>query len=38
VYGFDMTVAYVDTSLDVASCANTRNCEARIVFTLSKSF
>jgi uncharacterized protein (TIGR02001 family) len=38
VYGFDLTLAYVDTNLDVASCANTRNCEARAVFTLSKSF
>jgi uncharacterized protein (TIGR02001 family) len=38
VYGFALTLAYVDTSLDVANCANTRNCEARAVFTLSKSF
>jgi hypothetical protein len=38
VYSFDFAVAYIDTNLDVASCANTRNCEPRIVFTLSKSF
>lgn len=38
VYGFDLAVAYVDTNLDVANCANTRNCEARVVFTFGKSF
>ena len=38
VYGFDMTVAYVDTNLNVANCGNTRNCEPRAVFTFSKSF
>jgi len=38
VYGFDLAVAYVDTNLGVANCANTRNCEARVVFTFSKSF
>ena len=38
VYGFDLAVAYVDTNLGVANCANTRNCEARVVFTFSKAF
>jgi uncharacterized protein (TIGR02001 family) len=38
VYGFDLTIAYVDTNLDVPNCGNTMNCEARAIFTLSKSF
>jgi len=38
VYGFDLTIAYVDTNLGVANCANTRNCEPRAVFTFSKAF
>lgn len=38
VYGFDLTIAYVDTNLSVPNCANTMNCDARAIFTLSKSF
>ena len=38
VYGFDLSVAYVDTNLDVQSCGGTYNCEARALFTISKSF
>ena len=38
VYGFDLTIAYVDTNIDVQGCLNTYNCEARAIFTLSKSF
>ena len=38
LYGFELTLAYVDTNLDVASCGNTYNCQARAIFTFSKSF
>jgi uncharacterized protein (TIGR02001 family) len=38
VYGVDLTIAYIDTNLDVAGCANTMNCDARAVFTISKTF
>jgi len=38
VYGFDLSIAYVDTSLGVPQCANTMNCDARAIFTLSRTF
>ena len=38
VYGFDLTLAYIDTNIDVAGCLNTYNCEGRVVFSLSKTF
>jgi uncharacterized protein (TIGR02001 family) len=38
VYGFDLTIAYVDTNLDVPNCGATMNCDARAIFTVSKSF
>ncbi|MFO1085215.1 MAG: TorF family putative porin [Reyranellaceae bacterium] len=38
VYGFDLTIAYVDTNLDVQGCGGTMNCDARAIFTISKSF
>ena len=38
VYGVDLTIAYIDTNLDVAGCANTMNCDARAVFIISKTF
>ena len=38
VYGVDLPIAYIDTNLDVAGCANTMNCDARAVFTISKTF
>jgi uncharacterized protein (TIGR02001 family) len=37
-YGFDLSVAYVDTNLSVAGCGNTMNCDARAIFIVSKSF
>jgi uncharacterized protein (TIGR02001 family) len=38
VYGFDLSVAYVDTNLDSPNCGNTMNCDARAIFTISKTF
>ena len=38
VYGVDLTIAYIDTNLDVAGCAATMNCDARAVFTISNTF
>jgi uncharacterized protein (TIGR02001 family) len=38
VYDVDFTVAYVDTNIDIAGCANTLNCQARAIFTVSKTF
>ena len=38
VWGVDLTIAYIDTNLDVAGCGNTMNCDARAVFTISKTF
>jgi len=38
VYGFDLSFAYVDTNLGVAGCGNTMNCDARALFTVSKTF
>jgi len=38
VYGVDLTIAYIDTNLDVANCGATMNCDARAVFTISKTF
>lgn len=38
VYGVDLTIAYIDTNLDVPVCAATMNCDARAVFTISKTF
>ena len=38
VYGVDLSVAYVDTNLGVAQCGNTMNCDARAIFTISKTF
>ena len=38
VYGFDLTIAYVDTNIDIQGCLNTYNCEARAIFTISKTF
>jgi uncharacterized protein (TIGR02001 family) len=34
----ELTLSYVDTNLDVAGCSNTRNCEARVIAKLSKTF
>ena len=32
VCGFDLTVAYTDTNIDVAGCLNTQNCDGRVIF------
>ena len=39
--GFDgrtTAIAYVDTNLDPSTCAATMNCDARAIFTISKTF
>ena len=38
VWGVDLSIAYVDTNLDSNTCAATMNCDARAVFTISKTF
>lgn len=38
VYGFDLTVAYTDTNIDRVDCFNTGNCDARAIFSVSKTF
>ena len=38
VWGVDLTIAYVDTNLDVPNCGATMNCDARAIFTVSKTF
>jgi uncharacterized protein (TIGR02001 family) len=38
VWGVDLTIAYIDTNLDVPNCAATMNCDARAIFTISKTF
>jgi uncharacterized protein (TIGR02001 family) len=38
VWGVDLTVAYTDTNIDVAGCLNTQNCQARVIFSVSKTF
>ncbi len=38
VYGFDFTVAYTDTNIDVNGCLGSQNCEARVIFSVGKTF
>ena len=38
VWGVDLTIAYIDTNLDVPNCGATMNCDARAIFTISKTF
>ena len=38
VYGFDLSVAYTDTNIDVQDCGGTQNCAARAIFSISKTF
>jgi uncharacterized protein (TIGR02001 family) len=38
VYGFDVSAAYTDTNVDIAGCANTLNCQGRVIFGISKAF
>lgn len=37
-YGLDFTAAYTDTSISYAGCGFTPNCEARVVFGVTKVF
>jgi uncharacterized protein (TIGR02001 family) len=34
----ELTLSYVDTNLDVAGCSNSRNCDARVIAKLSRTF
>lgn len=38
LYGFDLSAAYTDTNIDVAGCANTQNCQGRVIVGISKTF
>lgn len=38
IWGVDLTLAYVDTTLTRAECGHSDNCEARPVFTVSRTF
>jgi uncharacterized protein (TIGR02001 family) len=38
IYGVDLSIAYVDTNLDQSTCGATMNCDARAIFTISKTF
>ena len=38
ILGFDLSVAYIDTNLSDGECGDPDNCDARAVFTVSKSF
>lgn len=38
LWGFDLSVAWVDTNLDQATCGATMNCDSRAIFTISKTF
>ena len=38
LWGVDLSIAYVDTNLDQSTCAATMNCDARAIFTISKTF
>jgi uncharacterized protein (TIGR02001 family) len=38
LFELDLALSYVDTSLDVAGCGNSRNCEGRVIFKMSKTF
>ncbi len=37
-YGFDVTIAYTDTTIDYAGCGYTTNCESRVIVGISKYF
>ncbi|NDH64289.1 MAG: hypothetical protein EBY18_22180, partial [Alphaproteobacteria bacterium] len=37
-YGVDITVAYTDTSIDIAGCGNTTNCQGRFILGVTKVF
>jgi uncharacterized protein (TIGR02001 family) len=38
LYGVDVTVAYTDTTIDIAGCGNTTNCQGRVILSVGKSF
>jgi len=38
IHGFALTLAYIDTTLDMERCLGTHNCQGRAIFTLSRSF
>ena len=37
-YGLDVRVAYTDTSIEPAGCANTSYCSGRVFFSVTKAF
>lgn len=37
-WGFDLSIAWVDTNLTPATCGNTLNCEPRAIFSISRTF
>jgi uncharacterized protein (TIGR02001 family) len=37
-WGFDLTLAYTDTNLNIADCNNTTSCAARAFVSLTKTF
>jgi uncharacterized protein (TIGR02001 family) len=38
VYGFDVSVAYTDTSIEPSGCGNTSYCSGRVFFSVTKAF
>jgi hypothetical protein len=36
--GFDVTVAYTDTSIEPAGCGNTSSCSRRVFVSVTKAF
>lgn len=37
-YGVDFTFAYTDSSIDIAGCGNTQNCQGRVFVGITKVF
>jgi uncharacterized protein (TIGR02001 family) len=37
-YGFDVSVAYTDTSIEPSGCGNTSYCSGRVFFSVTKAF
>jgi uncharacterized protein (TIGR02001 family) len=37
-WGIDIGVAYTGTTIDVAGCGNTTNCQGRVIMTVGKTF
>ena len=38
VYGFDVSVAYTDTSIERSGCGNTNYCSGRVFVSITKAF